>query len=106
MESPKLDRSITSFPVAGENEVAKGHPKFKDGRVYINKQQYFDGVPEDVWQFTIGGYQVCAKWLKDRRACQLSYDDLAHYQRIIVALQETGRLMEEIDGVIGKWPVG
>ncbi len=106
MESKRLDHPITSFPVPGDNEVAKGHPKFDAGRVYINKLQYFAGVPESVWQFTIGGYQVCDKWLKDRRERTLSYDDLAHYQRITVALQETGRIMEEIDAAIAKWPVG
>lgn len=106
MESSALDNFITSFPVAGGNEVARGYPKYADRRVYINKQQYFDRVPEDIWQFTIGGYQVCDKWLKDRRERTLSYDDLAHYQRIVVALRETGRIMDEIDAVICKWPVG
>ena len=106
MESPKLDHPIFSFPVAGENEVAKVYPKYEDGRAHINKQQYFDRVPQPVWQFTIGSYQVCDKWLKDRRGRQLSYDDLEHYQRIVVALRETGRLMEEVDAAIGKWPVG
>jgi hypothetical protein len=67
----------------------------------------FEGVPEDVWNFHIGGYQVCAKWLKDRKGRTLSKDDIAHYQKIVVALSETIRLMAEIDTVIGKhggWP--
>ena len=67
----------------------------------------FRGVPEDVWNFHIGGYQVCEKWLKDRKGRTLSKDDIAHYQKIVVALAETIRLMEEIDEVIeqhGGWP--
>src|SRR5262249_14424110 len=67
----------------------------------------FDGVPEAVWNFHIGGYQICEKWLKDRKGRRLSKDDIAHYQKIIVALAETIRMMEEIDETIkahGGWP--
>ena len=67
----------------------------------------FRGVPEAVWTYHIGGYQVCEKWLKDRKGRVLSGDDIAHYQKIVVALSETMRLMQEIDEVIeehGGWP--
>jgi hypothetical protein len=67
--------------------------------------QYFEGVPPEVWNFHIGGYQVCEKWLKDRRGRTLSFDDLTHYQKIITALKETIRLMGEIDAAIPKWPI-
>jgi hypothetical protein len=67
--------------------------------------QYFEGVPPEVWDFHIGGYQVCEKWLKDRRGRTLSFDDLTHYQKIIAALKETLRLMAEIDAAIPKWPI-
>lgn len=43
----------------------------------------------------IGGYQVCEKWLKDRRGRTLSYDDVEHYKKICVALGETIRLMAD-----------
>ncbi|MCX5649043.1 MAG: N-6 DNA methylase [Planctomycetota bacterium] len=75
------------------------------GRVYINDRQYFDGVPPDVWEFCIGGYQVAEKWLKDRRARCLSIEDLNHYQKVIVALSETIRLMAAIDAAIPAWPL-
>ncbi|MCX5830857.1 MAG: N-6 DNA methylase [Deltaproteobacteria bacterium] len=68
----------------------------------------FRGVPEEVWNFHIGGYQVCQKWLKDRKGRTLGADDLVHYHRIVVALHETIRLMAEIDRVIdahGGWPI-
>jgi hypothetical protein len=80
----------------------------KDGRVSINKTQYFAGIPGAVWDFRIGGHQVCEKWLKDRKGRKLSYDDTQHYQKIVVALQETIRLMGEIDEVVGRhggWPI-
>jgi hypothetical protein len=79
------------------------------GRVYINATQYFDGVPPEVWEFHVGGYQVCEKWLKDRKGRALSYDDLTHYQRIVAALAETITLMAAIDETIedhGGWPLG
>jgi len=77
----------------------------QQGRVYINREQYIEGVPPEVWAFHIGGYQVCDKWLKDRRGRMLSYDDLTHYQKVAVALKETIRLMAEIDAAIPAWPL-
>ena len=61
----------------------------------MNKDQYFEGVRPEVWEFHIGGYQICEKWLKDRRGRTLSYDDIRHYQKIVAALGETVRLMGE-----------
>jgi predicted helicase len=108
MESPKLDSFTTGFPVKGSNEVEKVQYTEKDKRVWINPEQYFSGVPKAVWEFHIGGYRVCDKWLKDRKGRKLSYDDIQHYQKIVVALNETIRLMSEIDEVIaaaGGWPI-
>jgi predicted helicase len=104
-ESPKLSQFITRFPVSGDNSVEKPRYDEKKKRVYINKTQYFEGVPKDVWEFHIGGYQVCEKWLKDRKGRQLTNDDLDHYQKIVVALNNTIRLMNEIDDVIPRWPL-
>jgi predicted helicase len=67
----------------------------------------FRGVAKEVWNFHIGGYQVCEKWLKDRKDRTLTADDIAHYHRIVIAAHETIRLMREIDDVIhahGGWP--
>ena len=71
----------------------------KTGRVFINETQYFANVPEVAWNFYIGGYQPAQKWLKDRKDRELSYEDIRHYQKIIVALTETDRLMKEIDKI-------
>ena len=86
---------IATFPVSGDCVVEK--PYFDNNRVYINASQYFDNVPDTAWQFYIGGYQPAQKWLKDRKTRTLSFDDLAHYTRIIRILLETDRLMKEID---------
>lgn len=97
LESPTVEKYITQYPIDGNNEVGK--PKYKDGKVYINETQYFDNVPQVAWEFYIGGYQPAQKWLKDRKDRKLEFDDILHYQKIIVALSETDRLMKEIDKI-------
>ena len=94
--------------VAFGSSIAKQQRRLRD-TVWLDKGQTrgFKGVPEAVWNFYIGGYQVCQKWLKDRKGRTLSKNDIAHYQKIVVALSETIRLMKKIDEVIeehGGWP--
>jgi predicted helicase len=102
------------FPAAGSNTVeqvrytAPGEHGHAEGRVWINRDQYFANVAPEVWNFHVGGYQVCQKWLKDRKGRTLSYDDLSHYRRVVAALAETIRLMADIDATIdahGGWPL-
>ncbi|PKP30417.1 MAG: DNA methyltransferase [Bacteroidetes bacterium HGW-Bacteroidetes-16] len=97
LESSKVEQYITQYPIDGDNVVEK--PKFQAGKVYINDTQYFDNVPQIAWDFFIGGYQPAQKWLKDRKDRKLDFDDILHYQKIIVALSETDRLMKEIDKI-------
>lgn len=97
LESPIVDKRITTYPNSGTNEVEK--PVYEDGKVWINKEQCFDGVPEVAWNFYIGGYQPAQKWLKDRKSRVLNFEDILHYQKIIVALSETDRLMKDIDKI-------
>jgi predicted helicase len=95
LESLSVQKYITKYPVDGDNIVGK--IKYENGNVLINDSQYFANVPEIAWNFYIGGYQPAQKWLKDRKDRELSYDDILHYQKIIVALTETDRIMKEID---------
>ena len=97
LESPIVEKFITTYPTDGDNIVDK--IKYQDGKVYINETQYFNSVPQISWQFYIGGYQPAQKWLKDRKGRKLEFDDILHYQKIIVALFETDRLMKEIDKI-------
>ncbi len=111
MESDKLQDPTSSKVDLNahpelKNEVVKVTYNEKHKRVYINKWQYFSGVEPKVWNFHVGGYQVCHKWLKDRKGRRLDYDDITHYQKIVIALRETIRLMESIDKTIGEWPIG
>ena len=98
LESAIVNDFITSYPIDGDNEVVK--PEYKDNKVYINKTQYFDNVPEIAWNFYIGGYQPAQKWLKDRKGRILSYEEILHYQKIIVALTKTYEIMQTLDNFV------
>ena len=97
LESLTVENYITQYPKDGNNVVVK--PKYENGKVRINETQYFDNVPQIAWDFFIGGYQPAQKWLKDRKERTLEFDDILHYQKIIVALTETNRLMNEINKI-------
>jgi len=107
LESPKVEQYITAYPQDGNNTIIRKinqkdyelHESQEIGRVWINDTQYFDKVPKVAWEFYIGGYQPAQKWLKDRHNRELSFEDILHYQKIIVALTETDRIMKEIDAV-------
>ena len=108
LESPLLEKRITGYPEDGDNiitrKITKTSPGYEPdsethGKVWINDQQYFDNVPLIAWEFYIGGYQPAQKWLKDRKGRELSFEDILHYQKMIMALTETDRLMKEIDKV-------
>ncbi len=117
LESPVVEKFITQYPISGNNEVTKLYfeenyeivdgdttinldPVYPMGRVYINETQYFQQVPKTAWEFYIGGYQPAQKWLKDRKGRTLDFEDILHYQKIIVALFETDRLMKEVDKIL------
>jgi predicted helicase len=88
------------YPKTGNNIVDKLYYDEKQQRIYINKIQYFDQVKPEIWNFYIGGYQICQKWLKDRKGLALSFDDLKHYLYILAALEKTAELMQEIDIIL------
>jgi predicted helicase len=95
LEDSKPAEGLADFPISGANEVET--LSYKDEKVYINKKQYFENVPPDVYEYYIGGYQPAQKWLKDRRGVSLSFDDIQHYRRIVTALKTTIELQARID---------
>lgn len=97
LESPKVEKYITQYPIDGNNLISK--VKYENGNVYINDTQHFAHVPEIAWNFYIGGYQPAQKWLKDRKDRMLEFEDILHYQKIIVALTETDRIMKELQKI-------
>ncbi|MCQ2599584.1 MAG: N-6 DNA methylase [Alphaproteobacteria bacterium] len=89
-----IPQSNVSFPIGGDCVVDK--PKYENGRVYINKTQYFDNVPQIAWDLFIGGYQPAQKYLKDRRGRTLSMDEIIHYENIITVLHATDKIMKDL----------
>ena len=120
MESPAQENPASSYFGPGNPKV--GRVGWSDNTVWLdaaktNAREYheavtpgtmgFGDVSKEVWSLHIGGYQVCHKWLKDRRGRTLAEGDILHYQRILVALEETIRLTQKIDEAIeahGGWP--
>jgi predicted helicase len=95
LEDVEPKQRVADYGVSGNNVV--DYIKYTDGNVWINETQFFDGVPSEVWDFYIGGYQPAQKWLKDRKGRQLTHDDIEHYQKIVFVLQETIKLIGEVD---------
>lgn len=94
-----------TYPIKGNNvgekvEYLEPRDQLKEGRVFINKEQNYKGVPPEVWNFHVGGYQVCHKWLKDRKGRPSTFEVIQHYQRVVAALGEMIESMEKIDEVI------
>ncbi|MGC9394053.1 MAG: type ISP restriction/modification enzyme [Anaerolineae bacterium] len=103
LRSPELDPPTCRFEGAGDGVVERGKTGLRydpaTERVYVNVTQSFGPVPPDVWAYQVGGYQVCEKWLKDRRERRLALDDIRTYCRIVTALGITLTLQAEIDAV-------
>jgi predicted helicase len=99
LETVSCSGRLAEYPIEGNNVVDK--PVYRDAKVWLNKQQYFDEVPQNVWDFYIGGYQPAQKWLKDRKGRSLNYDEIEHYQKILIALHLTVEIQAQIDEKIG-----
>ena len=84
----------------GEGDGVVSRIRYLDGQVWINPNQYFTDVPLEVWEYEIGAYQVCEKWLKDRKGEELGRAELQQYRAILVAIAETLQVIAEIDGVL------
>ena len=100
LKSPELDQPIAKFQGKGDNRVEKLH--YDHSQLFINKDQYFEGVEPGVFEYQIGGYQVCEKWLKDRKDRKLSLDDIKHYCNIVTAIKNTIEIQKKIDTIYQK----
>ncbi|MEW6409289.1 MAG: type ISP restriction/modification enzyme [Nitrospirota bacterium] len=99
MKSSELDPPVAKLQGKGDNKVEKLKYDDKERHLYVNQNQYFKGITKEVWQYQIGGYRVCDKWLKDRKGRRLSLDDIKHYCKIITSLQKTIKIQKVIDNI-------
>jgi len=98
LKSAEIDPPIAKFQGEGDNKIVQLKYN-EEGKVYINEIQYFEGITKEVWQYQIGGYHVCDKWLKDRKGRSLLLDDIKHYCKIVTSLQKTIEIQKAIDNI-------
>ncbi len=101
MTSPELDKPAAKFEGEGDNRVERPRYDAESRFVWINAGRRFEGIAPEVWEYRVGGYQVCEKWLKDRKERALELDDIRRYCRIVTAISGTIGLQKEIDSVYG-----
>ena len=104
LNSPELDPPTCRFEGQGDATVARTKAQgFRydadEQRMYVNKTQHFGPVPSEVYEYQIGGYQVCDKWLKDRKERRLNLDDIRTYCRMVTAIELTLTIQQELDMV-------
>ena len=102
LKHPELEKTDVGFPNSDSNKVEKIAYAVEDQKVFINKEQYFEGIPKEVWEYRIGSYQVMEKYLKDRKGRKLSLDEINHYMKVAKAIRLTIELQQKIDDVYGK----
>lgn len=99
------DYKYGEFIGKGNNIVDK--PNYinvkKEGKLYINSNQYFNDVPEQIYNFYVGGYQVLDKFLKDRKGKELSTDEVETLEKVIKAIAFTIDQMKKIDKLTKSW---
>lgn len=98
LKSPALDPPAAKYQGSEQNDrIEKITYKENEQRIYINKDKYFEGVPPEVWNYHIGGYQVLQKYLKDRKGRIM--DEAPRYCRIVTALSKTIEIQDKIDEI-------
>lgn len=86
----------------GDNEVEKPRYVEAEQAVYINKAQRFAPVPQEIWDFHIGGYQVLSKYLKDRKGRTLTLDEIGNVENVAKVLAYTITAMRKIDDAYNR----
>ncbi|MFV9689615.1 MAG: type ISP restriction/modification enzyme [Desulfobacteria bacterium] len=102
LQSSELDPPVARFQGKGNNKVEKVKYNEKEARTYVNQDQYFEGVAKEIWEYRIGGYQVCNKWLKDRKGGILSLEDIKRYCKVATAIQRTIKVQRNIDVIYSE----
>lgn len=99
LKASDLNETEIGFPKDGSNKIEKVLYDEKNHKVFINKDQYFESVSKEVWEYRIGAYQVMEKYLKDRKGRKLSLNEINHYMKVAKAIRLTIELQEKIDKV-------
>ncbi|WP_319419877.1 type ISP restriction/modification enzyme [Pleurocapsa sp. FMAR1] len=94
--------TVVTYPVPGKNaveQISYAEPLQDNGKglVWINSAQYFENVPPSVWNFGVGNYCICQKWLKLREGTTLNRQNVQDYQRLVMLISETINLMNNVN---------
>lgn len=89
--------TLAAYHGKGDHTVEAVRYSPEEQAVYINKTQCFKPVPQAVWEFHIGGYQVLNKYLKSRKGRALSLDEINHIGAVADSLAFTLEQMAKID---------
>ncbi len=90
-------RGLGGFHGKGDRTVDAVRYSPAEEAVWINKTQNFAPVPDSVWEFHIGGYQVLNKYLKARKGRVLALDEINHVSAVADSLAFTIEQMAKID---------
>ena len=82
--------------------IDAGYPKYVGERIWWNASTSIGPVAPDVWAFRVGTYQVCRKWIRDRRDRPVTPGLLREYRRILAAIQATIGTARRIDRQIDR----
>jgi predicted helicase len=102
LKSKKLVKPIAKCEGSGDLRAQKVSYDRDKARVHINPEKWFTGIPLEVWEYQIGGYQVSEKWLKDRKSKGLSSEEVAHYARVVTAIAETISIQQSLDDLFAE----
>ena len=89
----KCTANLSIVPKTG-SDLQIGSVKYLDGVLHLNSKKQIHGIPQDVWQYRIGGYQVLDKWLKSHKGETLTEDRMTHIKNIVGLLSETIKIRE------------
>jgi predicted helicase len=102
LKSKKLAKPISKCEGIGDLRVVKVTYDQNNARVNINPEKWFTGIPLEIWEYHIGGYQIAEKWLKDRKGRVLSSEEVSHYARIVTAISETITIQQSLDDLLAE----
>lgn len=99
LSDPKNWQSMAGFPEVGSDTIEKVTYDAANSCTLINDKQYFSKIDPEIWNYEVGGYKVCERWLRERIGRKLNSNEQAFFMKIVGAIRETIRLQRELDNL-------
>lgn len=94
------DAASVTYSKSGSNVISKIRYDSATNKLFINDDQYFSGIDENIWIMHIGAYQPLQRWLQSRLNTKISHEDVRHFRLMAHALGQTLLRMIELDEVL------